>query len=73
MPAPDDDPTLDAAIAQAADAEGLATWYRACVRPLVKAPRERWPTCCGGACEPCNELLTRVAARALSLLAPGGP
>ncbi len=60
---------VDAALEQASDELGLAPWYRDCVRPLLRQPREGWPRCCGGACEPCNQLLVNVAERALVLLA----
>lgn len=58
-----DDAKLDAAIAEAADEVGLQPYYRACVRPIVAAPKERWPRCCGGGCEPCNDVLCDVARR----------
>lgn len=57
---------MDDALAQAADEDGLAEEYRACVRPLLREPYV-WPRCCGGGCEPCAEQLIRVASRALRL------
>ncbi|MER2561116.1 MAG: hypothetical protein ABTQ32_10370 [Myxococcaceae bacterium] len=54
---------LQAAIDAASDEVGLPTYYRACVRPIIAAPLERWPRCCGGGCEPCNQTLTEVARR----------
>ena len=60
---------LDAALAAAGDELGLADYYRDCVRPLLKQPREQWPTCCGGSCEPCSQLLVLVAERVQALLA----
>lgn len=65
--------TVDSALEQASDELGLASYYRDCVRPLLEQPREQWPTCCGGTCEPCSQLLVRVADRTLSLLAPAVP
>lgn len=60
---------VDAALEQASDELGLESYYRDCVRPLLAQPREQWPTCCGGSCEPCSQLLVRVADRVQSLLA----
>ena len=62
------DPDLDAAIAQASQELGLEAWYRDFVRPLVQSSPEEWPRCCGGGCEPCSELLVRVAQRARAIL-----
>lgn len=62
------DPKLQAAIDAASDEVGLPTYYRSCVRPIVSAPPERWPRCCGGGCEPCNQVLTEVARRVLERL-----
>ena len=62
------DPDLDAALKQASDELGLEEWYRDCVRPLLRDGPERYPRCCGGGCEPCNQLLVRVAERARELL-----
>ena len=61
--------TIDAALEEASDELGLASYYRDCVRPLLAQPREQWPTCCGGACEPCSQLLVLVADRVQTLLA----
>jgi hypothetical protein len=60
---------LDAALAKASDELGLETYYRDCVRPLLGQPREQWPTCCGGTCEPCSQILVLVADRVQKLLA----
>lgn len=65
------DPELDAALRRASDELGLAEWYRDCVRPLLRTGPEGWPRCCGGGCEPCNELLVRVAVRTKALLGRG--
>jgi hypothetical protein len=59
---------LEAALEQASDEDGLAEWYRSCVRPLLNLAPDAWPRCCGGNCEPCNEQLMRVARRTLELL-----
>ena len=59
---------IDAALAKASDELGLASYYRDCVRPLLSQPRQQWPTCCGGQCEPCSQLLVNVADRTLALL-----
>lgn len=59
---------LDAALQQASDEHGLQSYYRDCVRPLLRDPEGGWPRCCGGGCEPCNQVLCAVAARALQLL-----
>ncbi len=59
----------EAALAAASDEVGLPKYYRACVRPIVTAPPERWPRCCGSGCEPCNEVLCEVARRVLQRLA----
>ena len=62
----------DAALEKASDELGLASYYRDCVRPLLAQPREQWPTCCGGACEPCSQLLVLVADRVQTLLGKAG-
>ena len=59
---------LDAALAKASDELGLETYYRDCVRPLLGQPREQWPTCCGGTCEPCSQILVLVADRVQTIL-----
>ena len=59
--------TLDEALVQAAAEDGLADYYRDCVKPLLREPY-LWPRCCGGGCEPCAEQLIRVATRTLELL-----
>lgn len=64
--------TLDEALAQASDENGLAEYYRDCVRPLLREPYA-WPRCCGGGCEPCSEQLIRVAIRTLELLGRPAP
>jgi hypothetical protein len=61
-------PELEAALTQASDEFGLQTYYRDCVRPLLGEGEERWPQCCGGACEPCNQTLVSVARRVHALL-----
>ena len=60
--------TLDEALAQAARENGLAPEYVDIVRPLLRDPKELWPRCCGGGCEPCSLQLVRVAERTLELL-----
>jgi hypothetical protein len=60
--------TLDEALARASEEAGLQTYYRDCVRPLLRMPRTQWPTCCGGGCEPCNQKLVVVADRVLTLV-----
>jgi hypothetical protein len=59
---------LDAALVAASDELGLASYYRDCVRPLLGQPREQWPRCCGGGCDPCSQLLVSVATRVQELL-----
>jgi hypothetical protein len=61
-----------AALAAASEEVGLPEYYRACVRPIVNAPAERWPRCCGSGCEPCNQVLCEVARRVLARLAASG-
>lgn len=68
MPAVVSPEPLDAALARASDELGLATYYRDCVRPLLRDPEGRWPRCCGGGCEPCAMDLKAVARRTLELL-----
>ncbi len=69
MSSPTPDPELlDQALAAASEEVGLPTYYRACVRPIISAPPERWPRCCGSGCEPCNEVLCEVARRTLARL-----
>ncbi|HEY2517771.1 MAG TPA: hypothetical protein VGI39_43175 [Polyangiaceae bacterium] len=50
-------------LAKVSDEFGLQSYYRDCVRPLLRMPESQWPTCCGGGCEPCNQLLVKVAER----------
>jgi hypothetical protein len=59
---------LDAALEKASDELGLQPYYRDCVRPLMNMPETQWPSCCGGNCEPCNQLLVDVARRTQELL-----
>ena len=55
------------ALAQAAVEYGLQDYYYDCVKPLLTMPKEQWPMCCGGGCEPCNGTLVAVADRTLEL------
>jgi hypothetical protein len=64
---------IDEALGRASDEIGLQAYYRDCVRPLLTMPRTQWPTCCGGACEPCNQRLVLVADRVLTLLGRDAP
>ncbi len=59
---------LESALAQASEEWGLQSYYQDCVKPLLYQPREQWPGCCGGGCEPCAQTLVRVAERVLELL-----
>jgi hypothetical protein len=59
---------FERALTEASDAVGLPVYYRDCVRPIVKAPRERWPRCCNSDCEPCNRTLCEVAERMIVAL-----
>ncbi|MDB4947191.1 MAG: hypothetical protein JWP97_6725 [Labilithrix sp.] len=63
----------DAALALASDEMGLESYYRDIVKPLLGQPREQWPRCCGGGCEPCAQMLIRVAERVLELLGEDEP
>lgn len=56
------------AIEEASEELGLASWYRSCVGPLLHLHEDRFPSCCGGQCEPCNQVLTDVALRARRIL-----
>ncbi len=60
--------TLDEALVQAAGEHQLASYYVDIVRPLLRNPEGRWPWCCGGGCEPCAQVLVKVAARTLELM-----
>lgn len=62
---------VDEALHAASEERGLQDYYRDMVRPLLRMPREQWPTCCGGGCEPCAQILVSVADRTLTLLADG--
>jgi hypothetical protein len=64
-------PELDDALARASDEVGLPSYYRDCVRPLLR--EGPWPRCCGGGCEPCAETLKRVARRVFALRAVAPP
>ena len=59
---------LDRALDESADEAGLPDYYRSCVRPLLRMPTSQWPRCCGGGCEPCSEMLRRVASLTLARL-----
>jgi hypothetical protein len=59
---------FSSALAQASDELGLQSYYRDCVRPLLSMPKTQWPTCCGGGCEPCAQVLVAVATRLCELL-----
>jgi hypothetical protein len=59
---------LEVALVQASEELGLQSYYRDMVRPLLRMPREQWPGCCGGGCEPCAQTLVAVADRVLTLL-----
>jgi hypothetical protein len=61
-------PELEAALTRASERHGLQVHYRDCVRPLLGMPREQWPSCCGGGCEPCNATLVAVAHDVYALL-----
>ena len=61
---------LEPALVQASEELGLQDYYRDMVRPLLRMPRTQWPSCCGGGCEPCAQLLVAVAERVQSLMAP---
>ena len=62
---------LTAALMQAAKQFGLQPYYVDLVRPILRQPREQWPTCCGGGCEPCAQTLVAVADRVQQLLGTG--
>jgi len=62
---------LEQALTLASDENGLQEYYRDMVRPLLRMPREQWPSCCGAGCEPCAQQLVRVAERVHALLQPG--
>lgn len=62
------DPAVDAALKQASEELGLEEWYRDCVRPLMRSGPAGYPSCCGGGCEPCSQILVQVADRALEIL-----
>lgn len=62
---------VESALVQASDEFGLQSYYRDCVRPLLKQPRQQWPGCCGGGCEPCSQTLVAVADRVLQLIEEG--
>ena len=62
------DEPLEAALTAVSDELGLQSWYRDCVRPILRMPETQWPTCCAGNCEPCNQLLVSVAKGVLARL-----
>ena len=61
-------PEFDRALVQASEECGLQDYYRDCVRPLLLMPMSQWPMCCGSNCEPCSQILVRVATRICELL-----
>ena len=58
---------LEAALVQASEENGLQDYYRDLVRPLLRQPKDEWPECCGGGCEPCAVTLIAVAERVQEL------
>ena len=64
---------LTEAIDVAADEFRLPSYYRDLVRPILNLPRHQWPTCCGGHCEPCAQVLVAVAERVQQRLGQGDP
>lgn len=60
-------PEFTAALIQASEEIGLPDYYRSSVRPLFSLPLSQWPTCCGGGCEPCAQILIAVAHRVYEL------
>jgi hypothetical protein len=64
---------LDRALHQASEENFLQEYYRDLVRPLLRMPRNQWPSCCGSTCEPCSTALVRVADRTLALLGTDAP
>ncbi len=60
---------LSRALARASDEMGLQEHYRDLVRPILRMPRERWPECCAGHCEPCTQTLVAVGDRVREILA----
>jgi hypothetical protein len=61
-------PEFAAFLAQASRELGLQDYYSDCVRPLLSMPTTQWPTCCGGGCEPCSQVLIAVANRVCELM-----
>ena len=61
-------PQFAAVLAQASREQGLQDYYSDCVRPLLSMPTTQWPTCCGGGCQPCSQILISVARRVCELL-----
>lgn len=59
---------LEQALVQASVEVGLQDYYRDMVRPLLRMPREQWPSCCGAGCEPCAQTLVAVAERVAALV-----
>jgi hypothetical protein len=62
--------TLDDALRQALEENGLDESYRPDVRELLETPRDQWPPCCGSLCDPCILVLWRTADR-VRQLCPG--
>lgn len=58
---------------EASDEFELQSYYRDLVRPILNLPREQWPTCCAGHCEPCAQILVAVAGRVQELLGETAP
>ena len=61
-------PEFSAVLLRASRELGLQEYYADCVRPLLSMPTTQWPTCCGGGCEPCSQILIAVAQRVCELL-----
>lgn len=64
--------TLEDALEQALRENGLDPSFEGDVRELLATPRERWPACCGGLCDPCVLALHRAADR-VRRLCPDAP
>ena len=61
-------PEFAATLEQASRELGLQPYYADCVRPLLSMPISQWPTCCGGGCEPCSQILIAVAQRMCEMM-----
>ena len=51
---------------------GLDAFAPETVERWVRMPPQKWPKCCFGGCDPCNDTFRAAARRVLQVLEDGG-